>query len=243
MRLGVNIDHIATLRQLRNTPYPNLIQSADQAVRGGAQQITVHLREDRRHIQDDDVVALKKHLAVPLNLEMSVAPAIVKIACAIRPAWTCLVPERRQEQTTEGGLDLIKNAKAVARAIDALKKKAIRVSLFIEPVEKQIKAAQKLGADAVELHTGAYALETQAAKPKTAAITKELERIQNAIQCARTGTKLAVNAGHGLDYENIRAIAALPIEEVNIGHSIICRAVDLGLELAVRHMVSAIRAP
>jgi pyridoxine 5-phosphate synthase len=242
MRLGVNIDHVATLRQLRDTPYPNLLLSADQAVRGGAHQITVHLREDRRHIQDADVVALKKHLSVPLNLEMCVAPAIVKIACDIRPTWACLVPEKRQERTTEGGLDLIKNAKAVGKAIEALKKKAIRVSLFIEPAEKQIKYAQKLGADAVELHTGAWALETQAAKPKAASVAKEFKRIEDAVAAGRDA-KLAVHAGHGLDYENVRSIAVLPIEEVNIGHSIICRAIDLGLELAVRHMISAMRAP
>lgn len=246
-RLGVNIDHVATLRQLRGTPYPNLIQAVDASVRGGAEQITIHLREDRRHIQDADVKTLRAHLErayrdrILLNLEMSLAPEIVRIALQVRPHWVCLVPEKRQEVTTEGGLDLKRAQSKLKRVIPALQKKGIRVSLFIEPDLQTVQYAHILGADAIELHTGTYAVAAQ--KGKASAKKRELRRIAEA---AALGQRLglSVHAGHGLDAKNVRDLAFdLGILEFNIGHFLICRAVDVGLERAVREMVAAIRAP
>lgn len=244
-RLGVNIDHIATLRQLRGTPYPDILEAARTVEKAGAQQITVHLREDRRHIQDADVIALKKNLKIDLNLEMSLSPEIVKIALRIKPTWVCLVPEKREEVTTEGGLDLKKNQKKISKLIRDFKKKKIRVSLFVEPDLKVIQLASELGADAVELHTGRYCMGMQKAfGAKSASIAKkELERIREA---ARLGKNLGihVNAGHGFDYQNVRPVVALDlIEEYNIGHAIVCRAAIVGLDRAVREMLSAIQAP
>ncbi len=244
-RLGVNIDHIATLRQLRGTPYPDILEAARTVEKAGAQQITVHLREDRRHIQDADVIALKKNLKIDLNLEMSLSPEIVKIALRIKPTWVCLVPEKREEVTTEGGLDLKKNQKKISKLIRDFKKKKIRVSLFVEPDLKVIQLASELGADAVELHTGRYCMGMQKAFGAKSASTakKELERIREA---ARLGKNLGihVNAGHGFDYQNVRPVVALDlIEEYNIGHAIVCRAAIVGLDRAVREMLSAIQAP
>lgn len=250
-RLGVNIDHIATLRQLRKTPYPDILEAAQIVEKAGADQITVHLREDRRHIQEEDVWILKKELKIPLNLEMAVAPAMVKFAIQIKPTWTCLVPEKRQEVTTEGGLDIAKNQSKVSKAISQLKKAGIRVSCFIEPSVAAVKLSHQLGADAVEFHTGRFCLATQASgKSKSETkIQKELERIQNAAELAQS-LKLGSHAGHGFDYENVRQVVALEnkaqsplVEEYNIGHAIVCRAAIVGLERAVREMVSAIRAP
>lgn len=251
-RLGVNIDHIATLRQLRGTPYPNILEAARLAEAGGADQITVHLREDRRHIQDQDVKILRSELKVPMNLEMAIAPEMVKFAIKMKPTWTCLVPEKRQEVTTEGGLDLSKNKKKTATGIAQLKKAGIQVSCFIEPSLESVRLSHELGADAVELHTGRYCLATQSKKPGPQSQKRaqsELMRIEKAAQFA---LKLGIHAhaGHGFDYENVRPVVELVtsegiplIEEYNIGHAIVCRAALVGLERAVREMVSAIQAP
>ncbi len=250
-RLGVNIDHIATLRQLRGTPYPDILEAALICERAGATQITVHLREDRRHIQDDDVKKLRAGIKSSLNLEMAASDAMVKFAKRIGPDWCCLVPEKRQELTTEGGLALEKNAKRIALCVTALKKAGIRVSLFIEPGLKAVRMSRRLGADAVELHTGRYCLATQGGfgKRSGAVAAKELKRIRDA---GILGRKLGihVHAGHGFDFENVRPAAALMddkkktlIEEFNIGHAIVCRAAIVGLERAVREMYSAIVAP
>jgi len=244
-RLGVNIDHVATLRQLRGTPYPDLVEAARLCEMGGAQQITVHLREDRRHIQDDDVRILRATLNIPLNLEMAATDAMVKFARKIQPDWVCLVPEKRNEVTTEGGLDVKKGKARVAKATKALQKAGIKVSHFVEPDRKVIQLCHELGADAVELHTGRYCLATQGALGKASAkkVAPELQRIAEAAMQAR---QLGMNAhaGHGFDYENVRPVAALElIEEYNIGHAIVCRAAMVGMERAVREMLSAIVAP
>jgi pyridoxine 5-phosphate synthase len=244
-RLGVNIDHIATLRQLRNTPYPSITEAARMVERAGGTQITVHLREDRRHIQDADVFALKKMLRIDLNLEMSMAPAIVKIAHKVNPTWVCIVPEKRQEVTTEGGLDVKKYKNNLKKMIAGFKKKKIKVSLFVEPDLKVIELSHELGADAVELHTGRYCNAAQKAfGAKSNAVEKsEFKRIEAA---AKLGKRLGihVHAGHGFDEINVRPVAALNlIEEYNIGHSVVCRAAMVGLEQAVREMVAAIQAP
>lgn len=240
IRLGVNIDHIATLRQLRGTPYPSLLQAAQICEQSGAEQITVHLREDRRHIQPDDVKILRKHLKVPLNLEMAATDAMTRFACSMGPDWACLVPEKRQEVTTEGGLDLSKAKSRVAKTISSLKKKNIKVSLFIEPTAKMVKLSADLGADAVEFHTGAYAISYLKNPART---LKALPAILKVAQAAKDAG-LHVHAGHGLDYVNVRALSEHSVfEEFNIGHSIVCRASLVGLSQAVREMVSAIQAP
>ncbi|MGK5087567.1 pyridoxine 5'-phosphate synthase [Bdellovibrionota bacterium FG-2] len=252
-RLGVNIDHIATLRQLRGTPYPDLLAAARMVETAGADQITVHLREDRRHIQDQDVKILRKNLKIPLNLEMAVAPEIVRFAVKLRPEWSCLVPEKRREVTTEGGLDLQRNRQTIAAAIKSLKRAGIKVSCFIEPSIENVELSHELGADAVELHTGKFCLLTQKANDApgklSSAAKKELARIEKASLRARA-LGLGAHAGHGFDYDNVRWAAALEcedrnplVEEFNIGHAIVCRAVLVGLERAVREMVSAIIAP
>lgn len=251
-RLGVNIDHVATLRQLRGTPYPSLKEAARISEAAGAEQITVHLREDRRHIQDQDVLDLRKSLTVAMNLEMAATDAMVRFAKKIKPKWVCLVPEKRTEVTTEGGLELKKGFARVKKATQALEKTGIKVSLFIEPSIQAVQASHKVGATAVELHTGRYCLATQGLgkkKPNAAVARKELKRIEAA---AREAEKLGlrVHAGHGFDFENVRPVAALTrtsgaplIEEYNIGHAIVCRAAIVGLERSVREMVSAIQAP
>ncbi len=253
-RLGINIDHVATLRQLRHTPYPKIVDIAKRVELAGAHQITVHLREDRRHIQDQDVKDLRAQLVVPLNLEMAVTASMVKFAKKIIPDWACFVPEKRQELTTEGGLDVKKAIRNVAKAIEALKKDSIRVSLFIEPSLATVKLSHKLGADAVELHTGRFAELTQMNSSPGLKKKIEAER-KRVIEAATLASELGlhVHAGHGLDYENVRLLAfetrqganpGLPLfEEFNIGHSIICRAVEVGIEQAVHEMASAIQAP
>jgi pyridoxine 5-phosphate synthase len=248
IRLGVNIDHVATLRQLRGTPYPSLLEAADLVENAGADQITVHLREDRRHIQDQDVRDLKQSLKasgkIALNLEMAVTPEMVRIATRIRPDWVCLVPEKRRELTTEGGLDLGKIQKVAAAAISQLKKKGIRVSCFVEPSIESVELSHRLGADAVELHTGQFCLAAQGkfGARSQARQKKELARIEKAgLRAEALG--LHAHAGHGFDYENVLDVVALrnsrnqPLfEEYNIGHAIVCRAVMVGLEKAVVEM-------
>ena len=232
IRLGVNIDHVASLRQARKTPYPDILEAARLAKAGGADQITVHLREDRRHIQDKDLIVLKKNIDLPLNLEMAAVDEIVAIAIKISPASVTIVPEKRQEQTTESGLDLAREFQSVAPRVERLKKAQINVSLFIEPDEEQVRAAHELRVSAVEFHTGPYALRTS-----VTSIEHELERIRRTAILAKD-RKLKVAAGHGLHYENTKIfVRAVPeIEELNIGHSIVARAIFVGLEKAVREM-------
>jgi pyridoxine 5-phosphate synthase len=236
IRLGVNIDHVATVRQARGTPYPDIVAAAQAAERGGADGITVHLREDRRHIRDADVAALLGAVTTKLNLEMAVTAEMVGLAAAWRPADVCMVPERRQELTTEGGLDVQANERAIADAVARLAGAGVRVSLFIDPDPRQIEAAVRSAAAAIEIHTGRYA---DAASP--AARAAELQRIRSgAAQAHAAG--LIVNAGHGLTVENVGPIAAIPeLHELNIGHSIVARALFVGLEAATREMKSAMR--
>ena len=238
VKLGVNIDHVATIRQARFTKYPDIIGAAGIVEDAGADGITVHLREDRRHIQDKDVYLLRKKIKTRLNLEMAVSEPIVKIALKVKPDSSCLVPEKRRELTTEGGLDVYGQKSKVKKVVKRLKKKGIIVSLFIDPEEKQVKAAKEVGADYVELHTGLYA----AAKTKDQH-KDELERVQQAAKMARK-LSLGVNAGHDLTYRNVVPIAAIDdIEELNIGHNIVARAVFVGLEQAVREMIALVRRP
>jgi len=237
VKLGVNIDHIATLRQQRKIGYPSVIEAAKIVERCGADQITVHLREDRRHIQDEDVIQLKKILKIPLNLEMSLNKDIVNFALKVKPDEVCIVPERRQELTTEGGLDVEKNYKKLKETILKLKQRGIIVSLFIEPDIKAIKLAKELQADAVELHTGKYSL----CKVGTKSFYKELKRIKKAAEYVLQ-EGLILNAGHGLDYSNVKPIAEINgMNTLNIGFSIVARAVFVGLENAVKEMLKLIK--
>ncbi len=247
--LGVNIDHVATLRQLRGTPYPDMLEAARACEAGGADQITIHLREDRRHIQDADVTLLRKYLKVALNLEMAATDEMLRIASKVRPEWSCLVPEKRREVTTEGGLALKKNERMIRKVIDGLKKKGILVSLFVEPSEEAVRLSAKWGADAVELHTGKYCGLTQQKRPPAPKIRQELSRIEEAGLLGHS-IGIGVHAGHGFDYSNVRPVAELTapdgsplITEYNIGHAIVCRAAMVGLKQAVREMKSQIFAP
>lgn len=226
--LGVNIDHVATLRQARGTRYPDPIAAAALAEAGGADQITVHLREDRRHIQDQDVRLLRRTVTTPLNLEMACTSTMLDLACELRPNTVTLVPERRQELTTEGGLNVLKGGKTLRQAIQRLQAQSIRVSLFVDPELPQVAAAKEYGVEAIELHTGSYCNDPSPA---------ELQRLQVAATAAQAAD-LVVCAGHGLNAENIRAVVkALPeVHEYNIGHSLVARAVFVGLERAVREM-------
>ncbi len=228
--LGVNIDHIATVRQARRGRDPDPVHAALEAEMAGADGITLHLREDRRHIQDADVRTLRGLLTIPMNLEMAVTGEMIEFACAVRPAHCCLVPEKRQELTTEGGLDVAAQPAPVREAIERLGAHGVRVSLFIDPQPQQIEASARAGAPAIELHTGTYAQ----ASGTTAA--RELERLASAARlAARLG--LQVHAGHGLDYHNVQPVAAIAeIVELNIGHAIVARAVFHGLPAAVREM-------
>jgi pyridoxine 5-phosphate synthase len=231
IKLGVNVDHVATVRQARGTSYPDVIAAALAAERGGADGITAHLREDRRHIQDADVTALIAAVATKVNLEMAVTPEMVAIACRMRPADACLVPERREELTTEGGLDVAGHTIAVAEAVRCLTEAGIRVSLFVDPDPLQIEAAIDVGAAAVEIHTGAYADSRSAAERE-----REFSRIRASVLQAHAAG-LIVNAGHGLTEENVTPIATMPeIQELNIGHSIVARALFVGIEAATRGM-------
>ena len=234
--LGVNIDHVATLRQARFTSYPDLIEAAKICEKAGADGITVHLREDRRHIQDRDVYSLRKIVNTKLNLEMAATGQIVEIALRVVPDEVCIVPEKRRELTTEGGLDVWGQRRRLTGVVRRLKKKGILVSLFINPEPKQVRAAKEVGADCVELHTGTYA----EAKGKT----KQLKELRKLKQAGKLAVKmgLRLNAGHGLNYLNVRPVARIPgIEDLNIGHSIICRSVFVGLAQAVREMKRLIK--
>ncbi|QJQ94718.1 MULTISPECIES: pyridoxine 5'-phosphate synthase [Halomonadaceae] len=230
IQLGVNIDHVATLRQARGTRYPDPVQAALLAEEAGADGITVHLREDRRHIQQRDVRLLCEMLNTRMNLEMAVTEEMILFAEQIRPAHVCLVPEKREELTTEGGLDVVGNLDVITDACTRLAAQGCEVSLFIDPDPEQIQAAQQTGAPVVELHTGAYA------EAVGQEMSREYERLVSA--AALAGERgLTVNAGHGLHYHNIEAIAAIPgIHELNIGHAIIARALFVGLKEAVAEM-------
>lgn len=230
MLLGVNIDHVATLRQARGTAYPDPVQGAFEALAGGADFITLHLREDRRHIQDADVEILRERLPCRMNLEMAVTPEMLAIAERLRPADCCLVPEKREELTTEGGLDVAGQTARIGEACARLRAAGIDVSLFIDPEPHQLEAAAACGAGVVELHTGEYAaLAADAAEP-------ELERLRRAVVRGRE-LGLKVNAGHGLHLENVAPVAAIPgIAELNIGHALIARAVFIGLRAAVAEL-------
>ncbi|NHZ38077.1 pyridoxine 5'-phosphate synthase [Massilia rubra] len=228
--LGVNIDHVATLRNARGTVYPDPLRAAMLAEQAGADVITLHLREDRRHIKDADVIALRPQLMTRMNLEAAVTREMIDFACSVRPQDVCLVPERREEVTTEGGLDVIRYQKEVEAAVRQLQGEGIRVSLFIDADEAQIGAAADIGVPVIELHTGRYA----EAGPDE--LAHELERIRLG---ARYGVArgLKVNAGHGLHYQNVQAIAAIAdIGELNIGHAIVAHALFAGFENAVREM-------
>lgn len=230
VKLGVNIDHVATVRQARRADEPDPVWAAVEAELGGADGITFHLREDRRHINDRDTRLLKETAAVKLNMEMSVAEEIVNIAESLRPDQCTLVPERREELTTEGGLDVVRHQKRVAEVVARLSRAGIMLSAFIEPVSDQIRAAAQAGFSAIELWTGSYA------HAKTAAARKEaLTTLGRGID---TGTALGleVHGGHGLTYRNIASVAALPFAEFNIGHSIVSRSVFVGMREAVREM-------
>jgi pyridoxine 5-phosphate synthase len=237
MRLYVNIDHVATVRQARRTDEPDPVRAAVLAELGGADGITVHLREDRRHIQDRDLRLLMETARTGVNLELAASSEVVDIACDLRPMQATLVPEKREEITTEGGLALgdARQLEATRRALQRLSEAGTRTSLFIDPDESAIRASVDLGVDAVELHTGEYA-NTRGEERR-----QQLERLNRAASIARK-LSLAVHAGHGLTYENVHPVAAIPeIEELNIGHSIVSRAVLTGMERAVRDMAEILR--
>ena len=228
MQLGVNIDHVATIRQARRTPYPDLIAAAREAELGGANFITVHLREDRRHITDDDLPQLSQAIATFINLEIAATEEMRETAIALAPPKICLVPERRAELTTEGGLDARANISPLRDFIKPLAAQGAQVALFVEPVAAQIHAAADIGASAVELHTGKYAADN------------DLRPLHRAAKIA-AAAGLQVHAGHGLRLDNVAAVAAIPeISELNIGHAIVARALFVGLRAAVREMANAI---
>jgi len=237
IRLGVNIDHVATLRQQRGTRYPSVVQAALLAEQAGADLITLHLREDRRHIQDTDVHILRSLLQTRMNLEMAVTEEMLGIAIQVKPHDACLVPERREELTTEGGLDVVGNFEKIKSACQRLGDAGIRVSLFIDPEKSQLDAAKAAGAPVVELHTGAFAdAETESHAGA------ELNRIKTAVVHG-VAQGLHVNAGHGLHYHNVQQVAVLGgIEELNIGHAIVAHALFVGWENAVREMKSLMLA-
>lgn len=231
VRLGVNIDHVATLRQVRREVYPDPVAAAVLAELGGADQITCHLREDRRHLQDRDLALLRQTVKVPLNLEMAASESMVRLALERRPDCATLVPERREELTTEGGLDALHQQAALQPQVAMLRQAGIVVSLFIDPDLEQVKTAHRLAADAVEFHTGRFC--DQFGKSEAGA---ELQRLQEAVKMAQR-LKLEVRAGHGLDSRNILPLLAIPeIVEYNIGHFLVAQAVLVGMERAVREM-------
>jgi pyridoxine 5-phosphate synthase len=236
-KLGLNVDHVATVRQARGGAEPDPVTAAAIGELAGAEGITIHLREDRRHIQDRDLELLRQTVKTRLNLEMAATAEMVAIASRIRPEQCTLVPEKRQELTTEGGLDVIANFQSVQSAVHSLQQAGIIVSLFVDPNPEQISAAKKTGAEAIEIHTGAYAeARDQASRDKELAAIREAVGLGNELG-------MTVHAGHGLNYVNIAPLAAMPgIEEFNIGHSIIARAVLVGLDRAVREMVALLRS-
>jgi len=230
LELGINIDHVATLRNARGTAYPDPLKAAHLAEEAGADLITLHLREDRRHIKDADLIALRPLIQTRMNLECAVTPEMIHIACRVQPHDVCLVPEKREEVTTEGGLDVLGYFEAVKTATTQLKAAGIRVSLFIDPEEKQIQAAKDVGATVVELHTGRYA-DLSGDQQK-----QELERIRKAAQFGKS-IGLRVNAGHGLNESNVIPVAAIAeLSELNIGHAIVAEALFKGWQNAITHM-------
>jgi pyridoxine 5-phosphate synthase len=236
LRLGVNIDHVATLRQVRRASYPDPLLAALVAEQAGADSITLHLREDRRHIQDHDVERLRASLQTRMNLELAATDAMIEIARRIRPQDACLVPERREEVTTEGGLDVVGQVARLRECCAALREAGSRVSLFIDPEPKQLEAAYEAGAPVVELHTGAYA---------DSSGERQALELMRLVEAARFGSRigLTVHAGHGLHYHNVQPVAAIAeIVELNIGHAIVARAVVDGLAAAVREMKSLMTA-
>lgn len=240
LRLGVNIDHVATVRNARGGAYPDPVRAALMAVEAGADGITAHLREDRRHIRDADVAALARTLTVPLNFEMAATDEMVALACALKPHAACLVPEKREERTTEGGLDIVGGRDHLSPRIRTLSDAGIRVSLFVEPDEAVMEAAHALGAPVVELHTGSYC-EASVAGDATAT-ARELARIVRAAEHGRT-LGLEIHAGHGLTADSVGPIARIPeIRELNIGHALIADAIFVGLGRAIRDMRAAMDA-
>lgn len=234
LRLGVNVDHVATVRNARGGSHPDPVRAAHLAIEAGADGITAHLREDRRHIRDDDMVRLKREITRPLNFEMAATDEMVAIALRVLPHACCLVPEKREERTTEGGLDVAAAHNDLAPRIGALKAAGIRVSLFIEADPRQIEAARRLGADIVELHTGTYC--ERALENDAAGIARELARIEAGARDAHAAG-LEVHAGHGLTFATVPAIARIPeMRELNIGHFLVGEALFMGLQGAIRHM-------
>jgi len=229
--LGVNVDHVATIRQARHTIYPDPVVAAFAAEKAGADGITVHLREDRRHIQERDVILIQAKTRTRVNLEMAVTEAMIAFAEKIHPAHCCFVPEKREELTTEGGLDVLGQEEKITAAVQRLQNKGIEVSLFIDADRAQIAAAKRTGAKAIEIHTGEYA-----DAPDVATERRELQRVIDAVQFG-IQEGLIVNAGHGLNYDNVQAIAEIPgVNELNIGHSIVAHAMFVGMEKAVSEM-------
>lgn len=238
IRLGVNIDHAATLRQVRGgtTPYPDILAMAKLSVKGGAEQITIHLREDRRHIQEADVKILTRERPALINLEMAATPEMVRKALKYKPDWVCFVPEKRAELTTEGGLNVHKMRRTLAPMVERLQRIGIEISMFIEPSIEQVEASYELGAEAVEFHTGHWVL------LKGSAREREWQRLVAAAHAAHE-LGLRVHAGHGLDLTTTREIKKLPfLEEVNIGHSLICYSLEWGLEASVAKMARVLRS-
>jgi pyridoxine 5-phosphate synthase len=231
IKLGVNIDHVATLRQARGTKYPSVVEAALRAEQAGADSITLHLREDRRHMQDEDIFAIRPLLQTKMNLELAATDEMIAIALKVKPQDVCIVPERREERTTEGGLNIKDGYDNLYRATQTLSEKGSRVSLFIAPDLKDIDLAKKMGAPVIEIHTGSYAdSENEDAKQK------ELQRVKEAVVHALS-LGLVVNAGHGLHYHNVNLIAGIPgIEELNIGHAIVAHALFVGWDNAIREM-------
>ena len=234
MKLGVNIDHVATLRQARGTSYPDPLDAAIICARAGADNITAHLREDRRHIQDEDIHRIKNLQSLPLNLEMANSESILQIALEVLPSEVCIVPEKREELTTEGGLNVIKDFNSLQRTTLLLKNKKIEVSLFVEPDTDVIIASKDIGANTIELHTGTYCDADDKDKPY------ELEKLIEAAELANN-LGLKVNAGHGINIDNINGVLCIPhIETLNIGHSIISRSIFIGIEKAVKEIYDAL---
>lgn len=232
----MNIDHVATLRQARKTFEPDPVSAAILCQLAGAEGIVVHLREDRRHIQDRDLDILREVIRIKLNLEMAATEEMIEVACRVKPDQVTLVPERRQEITTEGGLDVLSQVDSLRKAVGRLKKEGMVVSLFINPDPAQIQASAQVGTDAVELHTGEYANAEGEKK-----LSEELAKLREGVKLAKE-LNLVVHAGHGLTYQNVRRVAAIKgIEELNIGHTIISRAVLVGLDKAVREMLALVR--
>jgi pyridoxine 5-phosphate synthase len=236
IKLGINIDHVATLRQARGTKYPSVVEAALRAEQAGADSITLHLREDRRHMQDEDIFAIRPLLQTKMNLELAATDEMIAIASRVKPQDVCIVPERREERTTEGGLNLKESYDHICRATQTLTEQGSRVSLFIAPDLKDIDLAKKMGAPVIEIHTGSYAdAEDEETKQK------ELKRVKEAAEHALS-LGLIVNAGHGLHYHNVNLIAAIPgIEELNIGHAIVAHALFVGWDNAIREMKLLLR--